>query len=133
MNLSGKLIGKMQARVPVQHYGMRSAADSYIETSLHDLNAEGMGGGGTGGGDDVDREGGDVTEDRMDNGEESTAVVSEVFDFQKFQIKNNLSCTVVSAFVMCKFEIISARSHLLKCCKHNAQLISSVSVYQLTK
>lgn len=74
MNLSGKLIGKMQARVPVQHYGMRSAADSYIETSLHDLNAEGMGGGGTGGGDDVDREGGDVTEDRMDNGEESTAV-----------------------------------------------------------
>ncbi|KAK4373419.1 hypothetical protein RND71_008803 [Anisodus tanguticus] len=55
----------MGARVPVQHYDMRSAADSYIETSLHDLNA---------GGDDVDRGGGDVTEDSMDNGNESTAV-----------------------------------------------------------
>ncbi|XP_015167624.1 uncharacterized protein At2g02148 isoform X2 [Solanum tuberosum] len=63
----------MGTRVPVQHYDMRSAADSYIETSLHDLNAEGIGGGGAGG-DDVDRGGGDVTEDSMDNGEESTAV-----------------------------------------------------------
>lgn len=69
----------MGTRVPVQHYDMRSAADSYIETSLHDLNAEGMGGRGAGGGDDVDRGGGDVTEDSMDNGEESTAVVSEPF------------------------------------------------------
>ncbi|KAH0756971.1 hypothetical protein KY290_020464 [Solanum tuberosum] len=63
----------MGTRVPVQHYDMRSAADSYIETSLHDLNAEGIGGGGAGR-DDVDRGGGDVTEDSMDNGEESTAV-----------------------------------------------------------
>lgn len=62
----------MGSRVPVQHYDMRSAAaDSYIETSLHDPNAEGIGGGG---GDDVDRGGGDVTEDSMDNADESTAV-----------------------------------------------------------
>ncbi|PHU17342.1 hypothetical protein BC332_13037 [Capsicum chinense] len=62
----------MGTRVPVQHYDMRSAADSYIETSLHDLNAEGIGGGG--GGDDVDRGGGDVTDDSMGSGDESTAV-----------------------------------------------------------
>ncbi|XP_016572471.1 uncharacterized protein At2g02148 isoform X1 [Capsicum annuum] len=65
----------MGTRVPVQHYDMRSAADSYIETSLHDLNAEGIGGGG--GGDDVDRGGGDVTDDSMGSGDESTAVVSD--------------------------------------------------------
>ncbi|XP_009770764.1 uncharacterized protein At2g02148 [Nicotiana sylvestris] len=64
----------MGARVPLQHYDMRSAADSYIETSLHDLNTEGIGGGGGAGGEDVDRGGGDVTEDSMDNGEDSTAV-----------------------------------------------------------
>lgn len=72
----------MGARVPVQHYDMRSAADSYIETSLHDLNTEGIGGGGGAGGEDVDRGGGDVTEDSMDNGEDSTAVVSVPFEFQ---------------------------------------------------
>lgn len=63
----------MGTRVPVQHYDLRSAAASYIETSLQDLNAaEGHGGAG----DDVDRGGGDVTEDSLDNDEESTVVVS---------------------------------------------------------
>ncbi|XP_019171277.1 PREDICTED: uncharacterized protein At2g02148 isoform X2 [Ipomoea nil] len=61
----------MGTRVPVQHYDLRSAAASYIGSSLHDLNAaEGLGGAG----DDVDRGGGDVTEDSLDNDEESTAV-----------------------------------------------------------
>ncbi|XP_031100898.1 uncharacterized protein At2g02148 isoform X3 [Ipomoea triloba] len=61
----------MGTRVPVQHYDLRSAAASYIGSSLHDLNAaEGLGGGG----DNVDRGGGDVTEDSLDNDEESTAV-----------------------------------------------------------
>nr|GMD15448.1 putative pentatricopeptide repeat-containing protein [Ipomoea batatas]GME21770.1 putative pentatricopeptide repeat-containing protein [Ipomoea batatas] len=66
----------MGTRVPVQHYDLRSAAASYIGSSLHDLNAaEGLGGAG----DDVDRGGGDVTEDSLDNDEESTAVVSITF------------------------------------------------------
>ncbi|KAA8532330.1 hypothetical protein F0562_032415 [Nyssa sinensis] len=61
----------MGTRVPVQHYNLRSA-NSYIGSSLHDLNTvdgrpgdlEGMG--------DVDRDA--VTEDSLDNDEESTAV-----------------------------------------------------------
>ncbi|XP_059649832.1 uncharacterized protein At2g02148 isoform X2 [Cornus florida] len=61
----------MGARVPVQHYNLRSA-NSYIGGSLHDLNTvdgrpgdmEGIG--------DVDRDA--VTEDSLENGEESTAV-----------------------------------------------------------
>uniref|UniRef100_A0A5B7BGS2 Zinc finger C2HC domain-containing protein n=1 Tax=Davidia involucrata TaxID=16924 RepID=A0A5B7BGS2_DAVIN len=61
----------MGTRVPVQHYNLRSA-NSYIGGSLHDLNTvdgrpgdlEAIG--------DVDRDA--VTEDSLDNDEESTAV-----------------------------------------------------------
>lgn len=62
----------MGTRIPVQQYNLRSAADSYIDdTSLHDLNntvdgeiIEPM----------VDRD--DVTNDSLDNEDNSSTVVS---------------------------------------------------------
>ncbi|CAL5430270.1 unnamed protein product [Camellia sinensis] len=61
----------MGTRVPVQHYNLRSA-NSYIESSLHDLNTvdgrpgeiEGLG--------EVDRDA--ITEDSLENDDESSAV-----------------------------------------------------------
>lgn len=66
----------MGTRVPVvEHYNLRSA-NSYVGSSLHDLNADDIAGGSVGAGDDVGRGGDDVTDDNLDNDEESTAVVS---------------------------------------------------------
>ncbi|CAH9106089.1 unnamed protein product [Cuscuta epithymum] len=68
----------MGTRVPVQHYDLRPDAVSYIQSPLDDLNAgEGLGGAS----DDVDRGGGDITEESLDNDEESTAVHSELSNF----------------------------------------------------
>lgn len=67
----------MGTRVPVvEHYNLRSA-NSYVGSSLHDLNADDIAGGSGGAGDDVGRGGDDVTDDNLDNDEESTAVVSD--------------------------------------------------------
>ncbi|XP_027157566.1 uncharacterized protein At2g02148-like isoform X2 [Coffea eugenioides] len=69
----------MGTRVPVvEHYNLR-AANSYMGGSLHDLNANDIAAGAGGVGDDVDRGGGgdDVTDDSLDNDEDSAAVVSD--------------------------------------------------------
>lgn len=69
----------MGTRVPVvEHYNLR-AANSYIGGSLHDLNANDIAAGAGGVGNDVDRGGGgdDVTDDSLDNDEDSAAVVSD--------------------------------------------------------
>ncbi|XP_057962825.1 uncharacterized protein At2g02148 isoform X3 [Malania oleifera] len=61
----------MGTRVPVQHYNLRSA-NSFIGSSLHDLNTVDARPGEIEGISDVDRDG--VTEDSLDNDEESNSV-----------------------------------------------------------
>lgn len=63
----------MGSRVPVQHYNLRSA-NSFIESSLHDLNTVDARAGEIDGISDVDR--GAVTEDSLDHDDESNSVVS---------------------------------------------------------
>lgn len=55
----------MGSRVPVEHYDLRTAANSYIGSSLNDLNV----------GDDVDRESDEVAVESLSN-DASSAVVS---------------------------------------------------------
>lgn len=61
----------MGSRVPVQHYNLRSA-NSFIGSSLHDLNTVDARPGEIDGISDVDRDG--VTEDSLDNDDESNSV-----------------------------------------------------------
>ncbi|XXG72007.1 hypothetical protein AAC387_Pa07g1198 [Persea americana] len=61
----------MGSRVPVQHYNLRSA-NSFIESSLHDLNTVDARTGEIDGISDVDR--GAVTEDSLDHDDESNSV-----------------------------------------------------------
>ncbi|CAA3023529.1 Hypothetical predicted protein [Olea europaea subsp. europaea] len=56
----------MGSRVPVEHYDLRTAANSYIGSSLNDLNV----------GDDVDRESDEVAVESLSN-DASSAVVSD--------------------------------------------------------
>ena len=63
----------MAARVPLQHFGMRSA-NSYIGSPLHDLNTVDPRPADIDSISDVDRDG--VTEDSLDNDDDSNAVVS---------------------------------------------------------
>ncbi|XP_024024661.1 uncharacterized protein At2g02148 [Morus notabilis] len=65
----------MAARVPLQHFGMRSAANSYIGSPLHDLNTVDPPAADIESISDVDRDG--VTEDSLDNDDDSNAVVSD--------------------------------------------------------
>ncbi|CAH9114397.1 unnamed protein product [Cuscuta europaea] len=79
----------MGTRVPVQHYDLRPDAVSYIENPLDDLNdGEGLGGAS----DDVDRGGGDITEESLDNDEESTTV-----DCMNDSFRNTLPLHIVAA------------------------------------
>lgn len=80
----------MGSRVPVQHYNLRSA-NSFIGGSLHDLNAVDPRTGEIEGMSDVDR--GAVTEDSLDQDEESNSVVSlilfhfsSLFDWLRFPL-----------------------------------------------
>ena len=63
----------MGTRVPVQHYGMRSA-NSFIGSPLHDLNTVDARPADIESISDVDRDA--VTEDSLDNEDDSNAVVS---------------------------------------------------------
>lgn len=65
----------MGTRVPVVDFNL-TTANSYIGSSLHDLNADDITVGTGGVGDDVDRGGDDVTDDSLGNDEDSAAVVS---------------------------------------------------------
>lgn len=73
----------MGTRVPVQHYAMR-AANSFISGSLHDLNTVDGRQSEIDGISDVDREA--VTEDSLDNEDESNSVVRclDLFQFLCF-------------------------------------------------
>ncbi|XP_062113016.1 uncharacterized protein At2g02148 isoform X6 [Humulus lupulus] len=66
----------MGTRVPVQHFGMRSAANSYISSPLHDLNTvDSRPAADIKSISDVDPDA--VTEDSLENDDDSNAVVSE--------------------------------------------------------
>lgn len=64
----------MGSRVPVQHYNLRSAANSFIGSSLHDLNTVDSRPGDIDAIGDVDRDA--VHQDTLDNDDDSAAVVS---------------------------------------------------------
>ncbi|RAL48050.1 hypothetical protein DM860_017841 [Cuscuta australis] len=79
----------MGTRVPVPHYDLRPAAASYIDSSVHDINAaEGLGGESH----DVDPGGGDAKEDSLHNDEEDSATVDCLHD----SFQNSLPLHIVT-------------------------------------
>lgn len=69
----------MGTRVPVQHYNLRSA-NSFIGSPLHDLNTVDSRSAEIEAISDVDRDA--VTDDSLDNEDDSSAVVSYLLVFQ---------------------------------------------------